>query len=476
MSPPSSKTDTAKDEAKGDKLDAVLAKASAAVLRSQAIIPSLAALQTTSTTDDPLYKSVNDVLGELGLRRSAPEEDDEINHPSNKARVVDDRKFQAEQADQSDANSARIRPKRQPRAKTRAEREDDAKYNLRNKLTSVAGQLEQNPTLTEEEAQLAAKKEYNRRNGLRARKRFKYRLHELQEMCSTLVKCNEELTTENERLRIQIKKIRDRDTDSPMEPIRNQQVFGRSLPQHDNGGAELPYVGATPVNPLAETVPAVSSSLDNIYQQQQHLLQDQLVLVQQRMQQQQQQQQRQQQLTGRVPAPVSSETASRFNRQERPNAGTLRERPNPSIAEFMAADGGASSFCSSGSNINQDNDREIHALRSQVLVQQPPQIVGSPPQLDRRSPLLQQLLLQQQPQLQLQSPHRQQAHSTTAAVPHPIVASAAATARTTTTRTTEAEPQQQVQDLLVLVLQQAMRNNNQPSNGTTSAPSPSTPP
>lgn len=76
------------------------------------------------------------------------------------------------------------------------EKEDD--------LTTVEGQLRRNPHMSEEEARLAAKREYNRRNAARARSRNKSLMQELQEKVSKLNRLTEELQRTNDILRAQL--------------------------------------------------------------------------------------------------------------------------------------------------------------------------------------------------------------------------------------------------------------------------------
>jgi hypothetical protein len=71
-------------------------------------------------------------------------------------------------------------------------------------LTTVEGQLRRNPRMSEEEARLAAKREYNRRNAARARSRNKSLLQELQEKVAKLNRFTEELQRTNDILRAQL--------------------------------------------------------------------------------------------------------------------------------------------------------------------------------------------------------------------------------------------------------------------------------
>jgi hypothetical protein len=77
------------------------------------------------------------------------------------------------------------------------EREDE-------QLTTVEGQLRKNPHMSEEEARIAAKREYNRRNAARARSRNKSLLQDLQDKVSKLNRFTEELQRTNDILRAQL--------------------------------------------------------------------------------------------------------------------------------------------------------------------------------------------------------------------------------------------------------------------------------
>jgi len=77
---------------------------------------------------------------------------------------------------------------------------------LHNELTTPEGQLANNPGISPADAELAARREYNRRNSARARLRGKYALQQLQEACDELEERTEMMEKENEKLRKKIKK------------------------------------------------------------------------------------------------------------------------------------------------------------------------------------------------------------------------------------------------------------------------------
>jgi hypothetical protein len=87
-------------------------------------------------------------------------------------------------------------------------KEDSTKFNLRCKLTTVKGQLTENPHFTHEQAKAAAKREYNRRNAARARLRGKYLLEELQETVQELTERANELAEENSNFKSEINVLR----------------------------------------------------------------------------------------------------------------------------------------------------------------------------------------------------------------------------------------------------------------------------
>lgn len=72
------------------------------------------------------------------------------------------------------------------------------------RLTTVEGQLRKNPHMTEEEARIAAKREYNRRNAARARSRNKSLMEDLQRKVTDLTRSTEELQRTNDILTAQL--------------------------------------------------------------------------------------------------------------------------------------------------------------------------------------------------------------------------------------------------------------------------------
>lgn len=71
-------------------------------------------------------------------------------------------------------------------------------------LTTPEGQMAANPTMSEEAAKTAAKREYNRRNAARARLRNKEMVSDLQKKVSDLTSHTQELQRSNEVLRAQL--------------------------------------------------------------------------------------------------------------------------------------------------------------------------------------------------------------------------------------------------------------------------------
>ena len=166
-------------------------------------------------SDDP--KASNSSVGGYASPMSSlsDEEDNNKIAPRNPRRGDKKRPILAAEGEDNDCSLQPAHQKRcrgpskkdkQAEGPSESRNDDSMEYSL--DLTTVRGQLVQNPHLTPEQAKKEAKREYNRCNAARARVRNKKLMKELQERCATLTSRQEVLERENEILRAQLRILR----------------------------------------------------------------------------------------------------------------------------------------------------------------------------------------------------------------------------------------------------------------------------
>ena len=173
-----------------------------------------------SASDDPKGSSNNSVGGSASQMSSLTDEDDNKRAAGAVALVVGDNKKKRDCVDDAEGDnesecSVQLPYKKRGRGRHMKHRHPEQQSHAKSEdgddpldLTTVSGQLSQNSHLTPEQAKMAAKREYNRRNAARARIRNKNLMTELQERCTRLTTTTEELERENEILRAQLEIFR----------------------------------------------------------------------------------------------------------------------------------------------------------------------------------------------------------------------------------------------------------------------------
>ena len=173
-----------------------------------------------SASDDPKGSSNSSVGGSASQMSSLTDEDDNKRAAGAVALVVGDNKKKRDYVDDVEGDnesecSVQLPYKKRGRGRHMKHRHPEQQSHAKSEdgddpldLTTVSGQLSQNSHLTPEQAKMAAKREYNRRNAARARIRNKNLMTELQERCTRLTTTTEELERENEILRAQLEIFR----------------------------------------------------------------------------------------------------------------------------------------------------------------------------------------------------------------------------------------------------------------------------
>jgi len=133
-------------------------------------------------------------------------------------------------------------------------------------LTTPEGQLAKNPGITAEQACVAAKREYNRRNAMRARKRAKGKMEDLQQQALSLKKDVSKLRETNDQLQAKLATLKEQNRDLIRigQEQRRDTISSSNKPPSSTLSQSAPPAQFRPPAPRAAAAGATSSSLQQL--------------------------------------------------------------------------------------------------------------------------------------------------------------------------------------------------------------------